>query len=236
MTTARPGKDDAAQPPADFSVPGVLPIFPLPQTVLLPGEVLPLHVFEPRYRELVRDALAGHRIFGVVAIEPGHEGDQPGDPPVRGVGCAGLIIRHVELPGGRYLVWLLGISRFAIREELPSLTRYRQVRVETGPLALGPREEAPGGDALRLDLLAALPVLAEGGAERTAPLVQVLARVDDDQLVAGMAQLLEVEPGLRQALLEASSARERMRLLKEEVDLKLKVRPAPPPADPRNLN
>lgn len=237
MDTARTGQNVAAtHRQGEFSLPGVLPIFPLPQTVLLPGEVLPLHVFEPRYRDLVKDALAGHRIFGVVAIEPGHEEAQLGDPPVRPVGCAGLIIRHVELPGGRFLIWLLGISGFTIGEELPSITRYRQVRIEVGDAALPVREAAAGREALRLDLLAALPVLAEGGADRTASLVQLLARVDDDQLVAGVAQLLEVDPGCRQELLEAASAADRMRLLKAEVDLRLKVRPDPPKVDPKDLN
>jgi len=218
------------------SVPGVLPIFPLPGTVLLPGEVLPLHVFEPRYRDLVRDALAGHRIFGVVAIQPGFEGEQSGTPPVQSVGCAGLVIRHVELPGGRYLVWLLGVNRFTIREELPALTRYRQVRIDLEPGPRTPRVERDERDGLRLDLLAALPLLVEGGFRKVQPLTQFLARLDDDQLAAGLAHLLEVGAETRQHMLEAPSAAQRLRLLQEEVDLRLKTRPPRPAPGPSELN
>ena len=62
-------------PGTTVMMPDVLPIFPLPRTVLLPGEVLPLHIFEPRYRDMVRDALGGHRVIGMVQLEPGHEGE-----------------------------------------------------------------------------------------------------------------------------------------------------------------
>lgn len=232
----RAGKDGAETAPRDVAVPGVLPIFPLPGTVLLPGEVLPLHVFEPRYLDLVRDALAGHRIFGVVAIRPGFEGEQLGAPPVETVGCAGLVIRHLELPGGRCLVWLLGVNRFTIREELPALTPYRQVRIDLEP---GPRPAGvgrPETDGLRLDLLAALPLLIDGGFRKVQPLTQFLARLDDDQLAAGLAHLLEVGSQTRQQMLEAPSAAARLRLLKDEVDLRFKLHPPRSTPEPSELN
>ncbi len=224
---------DAAE---GFTVPGVIPIFPLPRTVLLPGEVLPLYIFEPRYREMVRDALGGHRVIGVVAIAPGFEEDQPGAPPVAHVGCAGLIIRHVELPEGRFLIWLLGVDKFAIREEMPSLTRYRQVRValEPGVRSAGARRRP--SEELRLDLLAALPLLAEGGAGKARPAIQLLSRADDDQLVAGVARLLNLPVARKQRLLEARGSWDRLKFLRREVDDRVRARPEPPVFEPHELN
>ena len=77
-------------------------IFPLPNVVLFPNVFLPLHIFEPRYREMVADALDGDRIIGMVLLRPGWEGDYEGRPPVYPIGCAGLIT-HAERAAGRPL-------------------------------------------------------------------------------------------------------------------------------------
>src|ERR1043166_8079173 len=96
-----------------------LPIFPLPNCVLLPGGLLPLHVFEPRYRELTRDCLAGYQLMGVARLRPGYEASYYGHPPVFEKCGVGRIICSEELPDGRFALLLLGVARAEIARELP---------------------------------------------------------------------------------------------------------------------
>lgn len=104
-----------------------LPIFPLPNCVLLPGGLLPLHVFEPRYRELTRDCLAGHQLIGVARLRPGYESTYYGRPPVYERCGVGKIICSEELPDGRFALLLRGVARVEIARELPAERQYRRV-------------------------------------------------------------------------------------------------------------
>src|ERR1700755_2523607 len=104
-----------------------LPIFPLPNCVLLPGGLLPLHVFEPRYRELTRDCLAGHQLMGIARLRPGFESSTSGRPPVFEKCGVGKIICSEELPDGRFALLLRGVARVEIARELPSEHKYRLV-------------------------------------------------------------------------------------------------------------
>ncbi len=202
-------------------VPDVIPIFPLPKTVLLPGEVLPLHVFEPRYRQMVRDALDSHGIIGMVQILPGHEREQPFDPPVHDVGCAGVIARHREMEDGRFLIWLIGVERFRITGELRTLTQYRVVSIahEGSP----EQEPHPGLGEQRLHLLASLTAYmdgkVEGGEIVVNDLARQLAQVGDEPLAAATAQIMGLMGERKQQLLEASDLEERYRVLQGELDL-----------------
>jgi Lon protease-like protein len=103
-----------------------LPIFPLPNCVLLPGGLLPLHVFEPRYRELTRDCLATHHMMGVARLRPGFETSYYGRPPVYERFGVGKIICSEELPDGRFALLLRGVARVEIARELPG-EKYRRV-------------------------------------------------------------------------------------------------------------
>src|SRR5204862_8194818 len=104
-----------------------LPIFPLPNCVLLPGGLLPLHVFEPRYRELTRDCLAGHQLMGVARLRPGYETTYYGRPPVYERCGVGRIICSEELPDGRFALLLRGVARAEIARELSVDRTYRCV-------------------------------------------------------------------------------------------------------------
>src|SRR5688500_11036016 len=95
-----------------------LSIFPLPNVALFPGAVLPLHVFEPRYRDLIREALAGRQVLAVARLEPGFESDYEGRPPVFEVCGVGAIESHTQRPDGRFDVALRGLARVRIVEEL----------------------------------------------------------------------------------------------------------------------
>ncbi len=213
---------------AAVPVPDVIPIFPLPQTVLLPGEVLPLHIFEARYTEMVRDALASHHIIGMVQILPGHEKEQPFNPPVRDVGCAGVIARHTETEDGRFLIWLVGVERFHISQELETVTRYRLASIRHDG-AEG--ETARQGLSLRrLNLLASLTAFLdgkmEGGEDAVSDLMRQMGQVGDEALAAAAAQVLGVTAERKQRLLEVQSIEERFDLLQRELDLALEG-PAP---------
>lgn len=104
-----------------------LPLFPLPDIVLFPEMLLPLHVFEPRYRALVRDVLATHRCLSVVRIADVAVVDAEGNPPIERVAGAGVILHHQELPGGRFNILVKGVCRVEL-DELPFEPPYRRAR------------------------------------------------------------------------------------------------------------
>src|SRR5947207_5190808 len=112
----------------------LLPLFPLPNVVLFPNVFLPLHIFEPRYREMVADALASDRLIGMVLLKPGWERDYEGRPPVYPIGCSGVMTHAEPLPDGRYNIVLRGVERFRIVAEDHELS-YRRAAVE--PIADG---------------------------------------------------------------------------------------------------
>ncbi len=103
-----------------------LPLFPLQEAVLLPGTTMPLHVFEPRYRQLVRDALASHRSLSIVRVPDPHA-DMAGNPPLCAVAGAGTIVDHHELPDGRFHIIVAARERVRL-DELPFVPPYRRAR------------------------------------------------------------------------------------------------------------
>jgi ATP-dependent Lon protease len=105
----------------------VLPIFPLPQTVLFPGALLPLHVFEPRYRAMVKDCLETHKAMAIALISEAGQRDTHKHPAIEKVAGIGVIIDHVELPDGRYNILLHGRARVRL-EELPFVPPYRRAK------------------------------------------------------------------------------------------------------------
>jgi Lon protease-like protein len=121
----------------------VVPVFPLPNVYLFPGCVMPLHIFEPRYRAMIEDLLdrPGRLVMGTI-LDGKSDGD--GNPPVLSIGGLGEIGRHERLPDGRFLIWLVGLGRVRI-EEVDSRHAYRQVRAE-------PLQEIPVLPALEPDL------------------------------------------------------------------------------------
>jgi len=125
-----------------------LPIFPLPNIVLLPGIVLPLNVFEPRYLDLVDHALANGRHVGVPLLRPGYEQDYDGKPDVEPVFGIGRLLSHQRLPDGRRFIRLEGIRRVRVLEELSSPGRFRAQAVELLP------EEHPH-DEMQVEVLKA---------------------------------------------------------------------------------
>src|SRR5262249_40986650 len=124
----------------------VLPIFPLPQTVLFPGALLPLHVFEPRYRAMVKDCLATHKAMAVALICETGERDAFRHPAIEAVAGVAVIIDHVELPDGRYNILLHGRARVRL-EELPFIPPYRRAKAS---LLHAPPSDPPQRDVAAL--------------------------------------------------------------------------------------
>ena len=110
-------------------LPQVIPVFPLPGAILLPRGQLPLNIFEPRYLNMVDDAMAGDRIIGMIQPRQGSRSL----PNLSPVGCAGRITSFAETSDGRYLITLTGCARFRLASELPTQTPYRQVRADFAP-------------------------------------------------------------------------------------------------------
>ncbi|MEW5764623.1 MAG: LON peptidase substrate-binding domain-containing protein [Acidobacteriota bacterium] len=213
-------------------LPDVLPVFPLPGVVLLPGEVLPLHIFEPRYRAMVRDALEGQTVIGMIQPRPGTEDQLPGAPPIREIGGAGRISRHFEVEDGRFLIWLVGVTAFRVVEELDVVTPYRQVRAEAIEAAVDESERESVVRA-RFDLLASLPLLAPDRQEHFQRLMGDLSSVDDDRLLASAAQALAFTPEEKQELLEARRLLERYALAEAALRRRMASHPALHPANAR---
>jgi Lon protease-like protein len=193
-------------------LPPAIPIFPLPNVVLFPQVFLPLHIFEPRYRTMVAEALRGDRIIGMVLLRPGWESDYEGRPPVYPVGCAGLITNAERLADGRYNIILQGLEKFRIIDEDGS-GAYRLARVES-------ITEAPAADQhaemrlARRRLESLLVPHHEGAADPKLP---------PADLVNALAQYLELEPVEKQALLERDGLLARCRSLIELLEMKVLV-------------
>src|SRR5438309_4872697 len=100
-------------------------LFPLPGVVLFPHAVLPLHIFEPRYRQMTEDALATDRLITIVQIRPPGEWKSPEEPSLEEFGCLGRIFKHERLPDGRFNFLLLGHKRVRLTREVPSAKLYR---------------------------------------------------------------------------------------------------------------
>jgi hypothetical protein len=199
--------------PTYEKLPKVVPIFPLSGALLLPGGRLPLNVFEPRYLNMVNDALAGDRIIAMVqpSIETASQFQQ-GDAPVYRTGCVGRLISFAEAEDGRYLISLQGLIRFELGEELPLLNGYRRVEARYARYRddLQDLEE----DEIEIDrdgLLTALRhyfkatgVSGDWDAIKKAP---------NERLVTTLAMGCPFEPPEKQALLEAATLAERSRIM-----------------------
>jgi uncharacterized protein len=123
-------------------LPSIIPLFPLPNLVLFPGVKVPLHIFEPRYREMIADVAGGHGIIGMILLKGEWERDYYANPDIFQVGCAGRVGDLTRLPDGRYNLVLEGLDEFRVVREIRERS-YREAEV---------RWCAPQGDALDCDL------------------------------------------------------------------------------------
>ncbi|HZC15782.1 MAG TPA: LON peptidase substrate-binding domain-containing protein [Caulobacteraceae bacterium] len=190
-------------------LPAVIPIFPLDAALLLPHGELPLNIFEPRYLNMVDDALAGERLIGMVQTTSGLGAFGPN---LARVGCVGRLTSFSETVDERYLITLTGLCRFTVAEELSVRSPYRQVRADFAPFGgdLRPMADDDGFDRLRF--LAALKAYLDrrGLAMEDWESPKSAAA---ESLVNGLAMVLPFSPSEKQALLEAPSLSERREAL-----------------------
>ena len=198
-------------------LPPTIPIFPLPNVVLFPNVVLPLHIFEPRYRTMVAESLEQDRIIGMVLLRPGWENEYDGRPAVYDIGCAGLITHAERLGDGRYNIVLQGLEKFRIVDEDDSRP-YRLARIDS--IEETPRDVEKEDMQLARRRLESLLVPQPSG--RTVE-AKVPASMANEDLVNALAQYLELEPVEKQALLEREGLLARCRSLIELLEMKVMV-------------
>jgi Lon protease-like protein len=181
-----------------------VPVCPLAGALLFPRGQLPLHIFEPRYRAMVRDALASDRLIAMVQPRDANE-----PPALFEIGCLGRIGACDELDDGRFNLVLEGLSRFRIAREAEVDTPYRQVDADRSGFV--DDDDAALGIAQRAEL--------EREARRYADALgymvewEQVSRLDDEMLVNGIAQIAPLDVGSKQALLEAGDLADRADLL-----------------------
>lgn len=196
-------------------LPTEIPIFPLPNVVLFPSALLPLHIFEPRYRAMVADALENERLIGMVMLRPGWEPQYDKAPEVYPIGCAGFITHADQLPDGRYNIMLRGLEKFRILSERSArqgVERYRIARVESIKEVKSATTAASRAARQRLEKL-----LAKKLHKHDHDFIP--KDVPDADLVHAIAQHLE--PLEKQALLECNSLLERCEALVELLEMRM---------------
>lgn len=188
-------------------LPGTLPVFPLPGALLFPRWELPLNIFEPRYLNMIDDAMRGHRLIGMIQTMGGAREH----PDIAAVGCAGRITNYSETNDGRYLISLTGICRFRMREELAITMPYRQVLPDWTAFADDLYEDQSAGLPDRTYLIGALRSYAA-----TQGLQADWSAVEDapmETLIHALASGCPFTALEKQALLEAPTLAKRAHVL-----------------------
>lgn len=184
-----------------------LSIFPLSGALLFPRMHLPLHIFEPRYRALISDAMARDRRIGMIQPKPATTRDEVEHPQLFDMGCVGKIAQVEALDDGRYNIVLEGLSRFKLLRELDVTTPFRQIEAQLE----GEKDDEPLAGIQRADLEGESRRFAE--AQGYAVDWEAVGRLDDEALVNGIAQIAPFDSAAKQALLEASTLADRADLI-----------------------
>ncbi len=202
--------------PPEFA--GTVRLFPLPNLVLFPGVIQPLHIFEDRYRRLTEDALESDQLIAMASLRPGWEEDYDGAPPIYSAVCLGQIVAHSRLEDGRYNLLLRGVCRARVEQELSSGTPYRQARValltDCGGLSCAELEREIS--ALKRRFARYCQQHACLDAEAMQNLIE--NDVPLTQLIDLIAYVVDAELELKIQILHAEQLDERLRLLSAILD------------------
>lgn len=196
---------------------GVIPLFPLPKVVLFPGARLPLHIFEPRYRQMVQDAEQGEGLIGLACLRERRIKADAGDSPIHSMACLGQIRNLQRLPDGRFLMHLAGVQRVRVREELKVDKPYRLARVELVPDILNPLDPEPIAELFHRNLNQFNQVL-RNLADLPGSVVSIQKDAPFGLLLDVLAYYLPVDSLIKQRLLEESEVHQRARLLLRILD------------------
>ena len=193
-----------------------IPIFPLPDLALFPNTLLPLHIFEPRYRAMVTDCLARDRRLALVGLKPGYDGDYAGRPDVHEVAGLGRIVKCERLATGRFNILLKGEVRVRIERELPSDTLYRLVQSVELEDAGAERDTVP---PLLDEVKRACRRILEAVRRATPEMEETLAAAAAPGILCDqVASAVIPSPAVRQALLEELDVERRLRRLLAELE------------------
>jgi Lon protease-like protein len=194
-----------------------VPVFPLPDLVFFPGTVVPLHIFEHRYREMVRDAASGEKLLGLALLRPGFERDYQGAPEIHPVGTVGVIEDLRPLPDGRFLLDLRGLCRVRY-DEIASDKPYRLARIRPCPESASGSSESDL-EAAKLSLLTTQALLTRALSGGDTPAL-VNDKLPLEAAVNRACLQLPVAAELRQELLaldELEQRRQRVSRLLDEI-------------------
>lgn len=193
-----------------------LPIFPLPDLTFFPHTMLPLHIFEARYRAMITDCLARDRRLAVVGLRPGYEASYAGRPPVYEIAGVGRIVRWERLATGRYNLLLRGETRARIDRELPADTLYRMVAATPLSDTGSERATVPAlASRVKARCRQILAAVGPSGADLQAT---VDALEQPGELCDQVASALVPSPAMRQALLEDLDVERRLERLATALD------------------
>jgi len=198
-------------------IPNVIPLFPLPNLVFFPRTYIPLHIFELRYRDMVRAAAASHRMIGMVLLKEGWEADYEGDPAVFPMGCVGRMINVQPLPDGRFNILLQGLRRFEIEHEIGTES-YRQGRIVLKDLSQ-PDTALPV--EARKELIKVVAGFMRNREDASALSALLRQPIHDDVLVQNLSFALDFTPLEKQFLLESESLLQQARRLLDLLQFKL---------------
>ena len=202
-------------------LPQRIALFPLRGVILLPRATLPLNVFEPRYLEMVDDAMSGSRVIGVVQPEGNAEEESPvgRTVPLRRIGCAGRITGYEELDDGRLHITLTGIARFTLRDEAPLAKPYRAAAVAYQEFQDDLVAGAGEADVDREAFLKALKIYLDARKLRID--WSAVSKFSNEALVNSLAIVSPYGPEEKQALLEAASLKARAEMLVALAEMEL---------------
>jgi Lon protease-like protein len=216
---------DEQSPLAGFT--GSARLFPLPNMVLFPHVVQPLHIFEPRYRQMTAEALEGDRLIGMTLLQPGWEMDYAGNPPIHTVGCLGTIVAEQRLDDGGFNILLRGVSRFRVEREVGHTKLYRLARV-----SLLDDASAPGPETARRFRRRLLKVVPSWLSSQGAVLEQFRKLIKSQIPVGALCDIiafaLSLEVSFKQELLEELSVARRVRGLLRHLQKQEPERKFPP--------
>jgi uncharacterized protein len=195
-------------------------LFPLPNLVFFPRTYVPLHIFEPRYREMVHAAAASHRMIGMVLLKEGWEADYEGAPAIFAMGCVGRMMNVQRLSDGRLNILLQGIRRFEIQHEVGA-ERYRQGRIVLRDLS---QPDAALPTEIRREIVKVVAGFIRNREDGLALSALLKQPIHDDVLVQNLSFALDFTPLEKQFLLESDSLIQQGRRLLDLLHFKLHER------------
>ena len=202
--------------PSSCLIPDRIPLFPLPNTVFFPGTYLPLHIFEPRYRQMVIDAATTGNYIGMALLKEGWQENYYGNPAIYPLGCVGRMVSRQTLPDGRSNIMLQGLCRYKILEEECESAPYRQARIVPLPEDISEPLPRKSREALLVNFNKSLPQSDGGQVWVEGPQFEP----SDEVLVNILSSLLDFTPLEKQLLLEADTVLQRARRLGDLLQFK----------------